>query len=179
MSWYKLEEIRLVQKRAQQSAANADTVSVGAPGVPAGKLWIVTAFSYFPSVLETQTIAIQKYDTKTTGEYAVLNPISLAAGPTAQVTFIEQGMEYLLFPGEYISVYRGNHTAGSTMVASMQIIEVDLPLYTYDEPQEVKRQKIVLSSIRARLGGGSGSRGGGGPAPSGGIHGGRGTPPAI
>lgn len=151
--FWKLEEARLLQYRTATSAANAENLNIGG-GVPAGKCWVVTAFSYLPSVVETQTVSIVKITTA--GYYfPLLNPLSMALG-THLATFIEQGTECLLFPGEYIQVIRGSHTAGSTMSAFMQLIEIDLPLYTYEEPQLVARQKRALSSIRTAL-----SRGGG------------------
>lgn len=160
MAFWKLEEARLVQVRSNASAADAEYVVVGTPGVPEGKVWIVTGFGYYPSVAETQTIQIEKVG-RSGNNFAVLNPVSLALNP-ACATFIEQGMEYTLFPGEYIRVRRGGHTAGSNMVCYMQLVEIDLPIYTYDEPQEVKRQSRALSSIRSRLAAAS-SRGGTAP----------------
>lgn len=155
MIGYKLEETRLVQERSNASAVNADSVLLGYPGVPAGKLWVVLACSYMPDVAETQVITFQKLNATGTA-FSLLNPVSLALNP-ARATFIEQGMEYLLLPTEYIRIYRGAHTAGSSMSAYMQIVEIDQPLYTYDEPQVVKRQEKAVSSIRQRLGGGRGS----------------------
>jgi len=165
MPIYKLEEARLIQQRGATSAANALNLSVGGPGVPQGKLWIVTAFGYMPSVAETQVVSVEKY---TAGNYffGLINPASLNLNP-AQATFIEQGMEYLLFPGEYLIVRRVAATAASTMTANMQFVEIDLPLYTYDEPQVVKRQQRAISSVRSMLGGGSGGGGG--------VAGGRGS----
>lgn len=179
--YWKLEEARLVQQRAAVSAANADSLGIGSPGVPEGKCWIVLGFNYSPSVAETQTISFSKYSSKTTTFFGLYNPVSLAlgaAGGAGAATFIEQGMEYILFPGEFLYVIRGGHTAGSTMSGTMQFIEIDLPLYTYDEPQIVKRQQMALSSIRSQLGGGVG-RGGVGPGPSPGTRGGGGSGPAM
>lgn len=150
---WNLGEARLVQFRTGGSAANADDVDFSGSPVPAGKCWIILAFSYAPSVAETQTISFSKVCANGT-ILGLLNPVSLALNP-AKATFIEQGMEYLLLPGEYIRVLRGTHTAGSSMYVDMQFVEIDLPLYTYDEPQRVKRQQMALSSIRQMLGGGT------------------------
>lgn len=175
MTW-KLEESRLVQQRTATSAANADSLNLGNPGVPAGKLWVVNAVGYYPSVAETQVISFEKYNGNFGSYFGLLNPVSMNLNP-AQGTFIEQGMEYLLFPSEYLLIRRVTHTAGSSMTAYMQFIEIDQPLYTYDEPQIVQRQARAISSIRTRLGGGSGGvagpgsgsrsggRRGGGPLP--------------
>lgn len=152
---WKLEEARLVQIREGSSAANANEFSYSAWAVPAGKCWVILACGYVPSVAETQVISFEKVDGA--GKiYGLLNPISLNLNP-ARATFIEQGMEYMLLPGEYLRVRRVDHTAGSTMNLSFSFIEIDLPLYTYDEPQVVKRQDRALSSLRQRLGGGGGS----------------------
>lgn len=152
--FWKPGEIRLVQERTVTSGANDEYVAVGYPGVPEGKLWVVSAVSYMPSAAETQVIAFYKVS-KVSTQFALLNPISMSLNP-AVATFIEQGMEYLLFPGEYLAVRREDHTVGSTMSLTIQIIEVDLPLYSYDEPQTVLRQERAVSSLRSRLGGGLG-----------------------
>jgi uncharacterized membrane protein YgcG len=169
-SW-KLEESRLIQYRATSSAANADSVAFAA-GPPIGRIWVITGFSYFPSVAETQVVSINK-SIPGVGSFGLLNPVSLNLNP-AFATFIEQGMEYTLFPGEILQVFRVTHTAGSTMTAQMQFVEIDQPLYTYEEPQEVVRQKRAVSSIRSAMGGAS-SRGGGSESSRGGMGGGRGS----
>lgn len=152
--FWTLEEGRLIQERGYNSAANATSVSFVYAPVPEGKVWIVLGFAYKPSVAETKTVGFSRI-LKSSSEVAVLNPISLALNPMS-ATFIEQGMEYVLFPGEYIKVYRDSATAGSTMTITMEIIEIDLPLYTYEEPQAVKREKRSISSLRQILGGGTG-----------------------
>jgi len=177
---WNLGESRLVQFRTSTSAANAEEVSCGYPGVPAGKLWIVLGFGYTPSVAETQVVNIQKY-TPQGGYMSLINPVSLNLNPS-YATFIEQGMEYTMLPGEYLRVLRVAHTAGSTMTATVQLIEIDQPLYTYEEPQVVKRYQMARGSILQQLGGISGRAGGGtgtigtGPRPPGGGGGRGGTP---
>lgn len=153
MIGYRVEETRLRQSREIVSAADAHTVA--SPVVPEGKLWIIHAASYKPSVSETRVVGASKY-VPGLGRCGILNPISLALNGDIGLiaTFIEQGMEYFLFPGEYIEWGRDDHTAGSTMVLSIQFTEIDLPLYTYDDPQTVKRQDRALSSLRTQLGGG-------------------------
>ena len=168
--FWKLEEARYVQERSNTSAADSEFIVLGFPGVPRGKIWIVIAAMYRPSVAETQNCSWTKWTAS--GPFALLNPISVALNPQT-FTFLEQGMECILFPGEYLVVRRASHTAGSSMSASMQFIEIDLPLYSYEEPQIVKRHVSALSSIRTRLAGGRG--GGGGTVPSEGEpHGGGG-----
>lgn len=172
--FWKLEEGRLIQERGYNSAANATNVSFVYAPVPEGKVWVVLGFAYKPSVAETKIVGFSKI-LKSTSEVAVLNPISLALNPMS-ATFIEQGMEYVLFPGEYIKVYRDSATAGSTMTITMQIIEIDLPLYTYEDPQEVKRQRKVATSVLNRLGGGLGGGSVTRPPTLTGERGGRGGP---
>lgn len=152
--FWKLEEARLVQFRSATSGAGATNVSLAASPVPAGKVWVVLGFSYYPSAAETRTIGFRKI-TPSGAQIALLNPLAMLLNPF-MATFIEQGMEYLLFPGEYVYVDRDAATAGSTMTIQMQFVEIDLPLYTYEEPQEVKRQGRAISSLRARLAGGVG-----------------------
>jgi len=175
MIW-KLEEARLVQERANTSAADADSLAIGV-NVPLGKCWIILACRYTPSVAETRDISFYRI-TRTGVSFPILNPIALALNPSS-ATFLEQGMEYLLFQGESLSVRRSAHTAGSTMDMNVEFVEIDMPLYTYDEPLIVKRQQRVLSSIRSRLGGGTGVRGGGGPSPGVPPGGGGGGAPMV
>lgn len=172
MEAWRLSEARLIQERSHGSAANDE--SLNGDIVPAGKVWIITAASYIPSAAETQLISFYK-TTASTAVYCLLNPISIALFP-ARATFIEQGMEYVLFPGESISVKRAAHTVGSSMNLFYQFVEIDLPLYTYDDPQTVKRQERALSSIRTRLGGGVGGARIVPPTLTGGDRGGRGGP---
>lgn len=157
MALWPLCEARNVQVFQATSAVNADNVAVGVPGPGRGKVWIVTGCGYRPDTAETQTISFTKVTTlyPSGAEYstmALLNPVSLALNP-ARATFVEQGMEFILFPGEYIYVLRGNHTAGSSMHVWLQVIEIDLPLYTYDEPQIVKRADRALSTLRQSIAG--------------------------
>lgn len=168
ISW-PLTEARLVQERTSSSAANADTLSL-TPACPTNRVQIITACAYIPDVNEAQTISFYKVSSSG-APLTLLNPISMTLNP-ARATFIEQGMEVFLLPGEYVLVRRGGHTAGSTMSATIQFIEIDLPIYTYDEPQVVNRQQRVLSALRTRLGGGAAGRSGGVEGPRGGGGGG-------
>lgn len=172
---YKLEETRLRQVDSVTSAANADYVGMSRY-CPENKVWIVHKVGYTPSTTETQTVCFIVFDAIRSLRYGILNPISLTIGTamTQQATCIEQGMELVLFPGENIYVTRGNHTAASTMTLSVQFTEIDLPLYTYEEPQVVKRQQRAISAIRSSMGGGFGGRGGGG-GEAGGATGGGGS----
>jgi len=168
MASWNLCEARLRQRRCYISPADSNTAHVGP--VPAGKIWVVLAVGYFPSVAETQTISFNIYDANNT--FGFLNPLSMALNP-ARATCIEQGMELMMWPGEFLSVVRADHTVGSTMSLSIDFVEIDLPLYTYDEPQVVKRHVRALSGIRTRLSAAGGGRGGGGNvAPGGGPEGG-------
>jgi len=146
MGSWNLCEARLRQKRTITSAANSDQVSIGP--VPAGKIWVVLAVGYLPSVAETQTISFHIYDAS--HSFGILNPLSMALNP-ARATCIEQGMELMMWPGECICVVRGDHTAGSTMWLVINFVEIDLPLYTYEEPQVVKRQIRAISTVRQMI----------------------------
>lgn len=174
---YKLEEVRLVQLRTVSSAADAHLLT--GPSVPAGKIWIVHSVYYAPSVAETQNVCFHKGLGPPSNYYMpIFNPLSLALdGATWQMaTPLEQGMEIMLLPGEFLSVSRAAHTAGSTMTLSFQFTEIDLPLYTYDDPQTVKRQERAIASIRTRLGGGLAGARGIVPPMDRGDRGGRGGP---
>ena len=121
-AFWKLEESRLIQTRSVVSAANSDNVSLAAFPVPAGKIWQILAVGYYPSVTETQVVSFLKADSGSR-IYSILNPVSMNLNPAgAYGTFIEQGMEYTLYPGEYIGCYRATHTAGSTMTLVMQFV---------------------------------------------------------
>lgn len=171
MSFWRLSDARLIQERLSSSAVAG--LTVGTSQVPEGKCWVILACGLMPDAAETRVISFVKI-TASGATFSLLNPVSLALNPQA-ATFIEQGMEYLLFPGEYIQGQRNAATAGSTLNIRLQIIEIDLPLYVYDEPHIVRRQTVALSSIRERLGGGS--SGGGGIAPRLPTRGGRGGGP--
>jgi len=166
MGRWNLCEVRLLQNRNATSAADAQAVSVGP--VPAGKIWVVLEVGYIPSVAETQTIGFHKQNAG--NSFGLLNPLSMALNP-AYATCIEQGMELMMWPGERMIVVRGDHTAGSTMYLAINFVEIDLPLYTYDEPQVVKRQNRAFSTLRQMI---STRRAGGGGivAPEGGPEGG-------
>lgn len=169
--FWKPEETRLVQNRDTTSAANALSVMCPSSQCPDGKIWIITAYGYQPSVAESRLVSATKFNAKTSREYGVLNPLTLNLNP-AYSTFIEQGMEYWLMPGETIIFKRDAATAGSTMISYCQLIEIDQPIYTYEEPLIVERQKRALSSIRSMIGGGGRGPGGSVSPPSSGPRGG-------
>lgn len=167
---HNLSDIRLSQIRSNLSAANALVVTLGYSGPAEGKLWTVTGIGYKPSVAETQVVSFEKYSAKYGATFALLNPIEMNLNP-AYGTCIEQGQVLQLFPGDYINVRRVAATAGSTMAVYIELIETDLPLYEYTEPQMVKRNTIARGTILRRIGGVSG-----GGVSGGGIVGG-GHPP--
>lgn len=166
-------EARQAQWRYNTSAVAALSVGTAAI-VPAGKVWCVFGVGYIPSVAETKIISFEKINANAGIGVGLLNPVSMLLNP-ASATCIEQGMELFLLPGEYIQARRDSATAGSTMTIYMEFVEIDLPLYVYDEPQVVKRQERAISSVRQRLGGGMPSivRA---PSDVGGDRGGRGGP---
>lgn len=153
--YWNLSEARLVQERRNLSAANADSITCGYPGPPDGKMWVVTAFGYYPSVGETQLIGATKISGRTGAYFSLYNPVSLTLNPPL-FTFLEQGLEALFFPLEYLQITRGNHTAGSTMSVAMQFVEIDMPLYEYIEPQEAKRLTLARTKIIQAMGSGRG-----------------------
>jgi len=152
--FWRLEEARLRIQVTTTSAANALNVTCPSNVCPDGKVRIITKYGYYPDATETQTVSFQVFDNGTSYNYGLYNPVSLALNP-AFATPIEQGMEYILFPGQTIIVRRGAATAGTAMIACCEYIEIDLPLYTYDEPQVVKRQQQALSTLRQVVGGGA------------------------
>lgn len=153
--FWKLEESRLVQERSTSSAANAEVLSISST-VPLGKCWVILSCGYIPDVAETQLISFYKV-TSSNAPLSLLNPISLNLNP-ARATFLEQGMEFLLLAGEYLMVRRAGHTAGSIMTCTIQFIEIDQPLYTYEEPLTVQRQKRALGELRTAFSGRGGAR---------------------
>lgn len=163
MDLFDASELRLVQQRSSgPTAANALYIDCGYPGVPQGKIWTVIGVYYIPSVAETQVVSFGKYNG--VQYFPLLNPLSMNLNPTG-ATCIEQGMIFYLLPGEFLYARRVAATAGSTLSMSMQFIESDMPLYHYEEPQIVLRQKRAIGSIRQQLGGGLASGGGGGSMP--------------
>lgn len=167
---FELAELRLVQERTITSAANALQIQLGPP--PEGKIWNILGASYYPSVAETRVVSVYK-TTRSGAPIGVLNPISLALNPDTSTPF-EFGLTTFLLPGETLIWLRSAATAGSTMVAGIQFVEIDLPLYEYLEPQEKKRISTVRGTLLRRMSGVMG--GGGGPAsrpPGGRTSGGR------
>lgn len=166
-------ELRLVQERNATSAADALTLLLGYPGPLEGKLWTILGLGYQPSVNESRIITMEKV-TRTNNVVALMNPITLDLNPR-YATCMDSIPEITLLPFEHIRIRRSVAAAGSTMVGYIQLIESDLPLYSYTEPQEALRQKQAGSMLRKMV-----SRGGGGPGGGGvgGIRGGRGVPPA-
>lgn len=143
---YQLEEVRLVQFKAYQSAANDDTLVTGI--VPENRIWTITALAYSPSVAETRLISIEKRG-RDGVYYAVQNPVQLALNPA--VFGMDYGISIHLFPNELLRIRRSDHTLGSVMNLNIQIIESDLPLYSYVEPQAALREKKLGTFLKERM----------------------------
>lgn len=142
---YELQEGRYLQYRSATSAANGLAIGIGP--VPAGKIWTILAGYATCTVAETQIYWWALLDPSATYYYPVVRPVSFAVAPAVGQHFplLTEGMELKVFAGEYIYAMRAAATAGSTLTAVYRIIETDLPLYTYLEPQEVKRLKNIAS----------------------------------
>lgn len=175
---YSLAESRFIQHINGVSALNAHIALIGP--VPAGKIWTILCAIGQCSADDTQDYWFGVYVSSVVN-YSVTHPEEHAfdVSEANWIPMLREGMEIKLFPGEYLSFNRDGHVAGSTISIFARIIESDLPLFTYEEPQIVKRQKVALSTIKSLMSGG-GSRGSGpgsspGSIPRGG-GGGRGIP---
>ncbi len=175
---YGNEEGRFIQVKYATSAVDALLVPIGP--VPAGKIWTVLEAFLSNSCAaggENQYVwfAVSPdgvlYYPVTTPEQHVVD-----ASNGQYLPMLREGMELRLWPGEYLAARRGDHTAGSTIIIYARIIESDMPLYTYDDPQTVLRQRKAISSVRTRLGGGVGGARIVPPTLTGGDRGGRGGP---
>ena len=154
---YHLSEARLAQSLTRTSAADALNISL--PAVPTGKFWNIIAAGLYPSVAETRLFFFERISAAA-WPFPLTPPISYALDTVIRLGLLSEGTELVLLPGESLGARRSVATAGSGITIYAQFIESDLPLYTYDEPQIVKRQARSISSLRSRLGGGIG-RGGG------------------
>lgn len=161
IGYWDLKEARFLQFAYEVSPADATDITLGSHICPPEKARIFLNVGYMPTAAETRVIAFSKM-TKFGQELPLINPFSAALNP-ALATFLEQGNEEIFFPGEYLIVRRDDHTAGSQMKLWAQFVEIDLPLYTYEEPQRVRRAALALSSVRQAMGIVGGSRGGGAP----------------
>lgn len=158
---YALQDGRYIMLVTGSSAVAGLTAQTAA--VPAGKVWTVIGCNGICSVAETRTVG---YSMITAGGNIIMltQPVSFAYLNSAYLGFplTREGMEVKLWPGDSIVYCRDAATAGSTITVYARVIETDLPLYTYDEPQVVKRQKQGISQLRQVIGaaaGGSSSAG--------------------
>jgi DNA-directed RNA polymerase subunit H (RpoH/RPB5) len=168
---YDLHEARYIQDKQSISAANADTVSSGV--VPAQKIWTVIGGGYFPSVAETKIVQFQIVKSAGSYVYPVTLQQNIALDTTRGLPLVSEGMELKLYPGEWIAVVRDSHTAGSTMILNLRVIESDLPYYAYVDPLakvaatqhkhgSVNRPTGGIASMGTGFGPGRGRAGGGG-----------------
>jgi len=151
-SW-DLHEGRFIREEAKTSAA--DGLYIDSSTVPAGKVWTVIECSIGPSVAETQEVAFLLIS-RSTYQYAVSIPESVALSTLIQFPLVTMGMELKLFPGDKIRGRRAAATAGSTISMNVRYIETDLPPYDYVEPQERKRITAARHSIGKAISGGVG-----------------------
>lgn len=162
MDAYELGEARDVQERSATSAA--DSVQVLLTAVPQNKIWTVLDITYFPSITETRLVVPYIYS-RANVQHVIDYAASRACNPaTVQLGLIPMGIEVKLYPGERLGVWRDVATAGSTMTMNCRIIETDMPLYSYVEPQIQSRIRRARTEIMSSAGGG-GVAGPGGPAP--------------
>ena len=167
---YRVDELRLPQNRTITSAA--DALVIDTPTVPRGKIWTILAGRYYPSATETRTVQVQKLWGSIA--YAIRVPQSIALGASVLLPVVTEGNQAILLPGEAIRVRRDVATAGSTMTIDIQIIESDMPIARFIEPQRelsIKRRRpgfapfSNLGSARGALGSHEGEGGGGGGVP--------------
>lgn len=161
---YGLAEAQFIQWKTATSAANGLTVSAGI--VPAGKVWTVLGAYIATSVGETQDFWFSVVDKLGSFVMPVVLPIEFTTAPATyhHFPFVREGMEFKLFQGEQLWALRDAATAGSTITIVARIIESDMPLYEYIEPQLAKRLNQMRSEVvqRVAAAGGAGTGGGGG-----------------
>lgn len=174
---YEIAEGRYLNETSNVSAANGLSITVGP--VPANKVWTIRVARCNCDVAETQVYWFAIL-TRASVNYPITVPQSVTITPAAQRYYpaLTEGMEIKLFPGDHLVAHRAAATAGSVISINVCYYETDLPLYVYDEPQIVKRQKRGVSQLKSVVGGGiSGPRGEGGAEGGGGEGGGgRGLP---
>ena len=167
---YKIEEARYLQQRSAVSAA--DAVSVISAYVPDNMVWSILQAAYYPSAAETRSVYFQVY-TLAGNLFPVTNPESIALSSGLILPLLREGMELLMFPGDRLQVTRDVATAGSTMTLKYRLIETDLPIYQYIEPQIERRMRrsareLISTHFFGGRGRGGGSAGGVLGFPSGG-----------
>jgi len=152
---YNLGEGRFLQHRNNTSGVNSHLVTIGP--VPAGKIWTVLSAVGAPSVDESQEVWFVIYIAGM-ALYGITAPVThtFDVSEANWIPCLREGMEIKLFPGESLGFCRAGHTVGSTISLNARLIETDLPLYTYEEPQVIKRQAQALSTLRQVVGGGTG-----------------------
>lgn len=182
---YGIQEARFIQVLFATSAAGALVQAIGP--VPAGKIWTVLQAFATNSVGAGGETKYYWFAVSGDGSiyYPVTRPVSQVVDSTVAQYFpmLQEGLELKLWPHDYLAVRRDSATAGSTLSIYARIIETDMPLYTYDEPQIVKRMTQARSSVLQRMGGGIGrGSGAAGPVMPGGSRksgGGSSIPPAA
>lgn len=178
MDAYESADGRYIQERVAESAANALSVSYGV--VPGNRVWTVLSGCYYPSVAETRTVQWKLYG-RSGYPFPVTFPAAVALSPNIFLPLVSEGMELKLFPGEFLRVDRDVATAGSTMLATIRVIETDLPFYKYTEPlnrvmqSAVKHGSVYRATGGVSVGGGPGAPHG--PGAGGGGGGGGGAEP--
>jgi hypothetical protein len=159
-----LADALFINEVIKVSAPNALTLTFGP--VPAKKLWTIQAASYFPDAVETRTVQWLIMNPNGTTLFAVSLPISIALWGAACLPLVTEGLDFCLFPGQYLMVRRDVATVGSAMTMDVIYVESDMPLYHYVEPLEKSRiRKTTLAQF---------SRGPGQGGPTGAVIGPRG-----
>lgn len=130
----------------------ADALMVNLSPVPDGKFWIVLNSCVFASVSETRTIWASVI-TKTANAYPILAPVSATINFSGRFyPVLEQGFELVMFPGDFLRAYRDAATAGSSIYLAARYVELDLPLYHYDDPQRRNRMRRSAADFVEEIG---------------------------
>lgn len=176
-SFYRLDEARFIQLRTATSAANGLSLSVGP--VPENKCWTILSGAMYPSADENTYYWFSIWDRGPAFPFPVTRPVQFQTGIAVAQYFplLTEGTEIMMFQGEYIYAYRATAAAGSTITAYYRIIESDIPLHRYVEPQAPRkfRSGWFARTTPGGSGGGGGGEGAGGE-PGGVLEGGGGIP---
>jgi hypothetical protein len=171
---YETFDGRFVQYKTSVSGANGHFVTVGP--VPPGKVWTVLSAIGYPSVDETQDYWFSVFKSGV-AQFQITHPEEHIFDISEEnyMPMLREGMEFKVYPGEYVMFSRDGHTAGSTVTLFIRFLETDLPYYRYTEPlKSVVQVKRAHGSVFRQTGGISTGGGAGTPPPAHGATGGGG-----
>lgn len=165
-SFYRLDEARFIQMRSAVSAANALNIYVGP--VPTNRMWTVLAGVMYPSADENTPYWYTIQD-RGGVQFPITIPVTFqtAIAQAKYFPLLTEGTEIAMFQGELLYACRQTAVAGSTLTIYARIIESDIPLHKYIEPQAARkfRSGWFGRSIATGGGGGGGEGLGGGYSP--------------